>query len=41
MNRNYYIIAAVIVVLVVGFSAMRSGDDGATVEETAPAAATD
>lgn len=41
MNRNYLIIAAVVVVIVVGFSAMRSGDEGAGNEETAPAAVTD
>lgn len=41
MNRNFLIIAAVIIVIALGLSAMRSGDDGLGVEETAPTAATD
>ncbi|WP_275041371.1 hypothetical protein [Ruegeria sp. ANG-S4] len=41
MNRNFPIIAAVIVVVALGLSAFRSGDDDVGVEGTAPAAATD
>ena len=41
MNRNYIIIAAVLVVLALGLTMMRSVEEGAGSEEVAPAAPTE
>lgn len=41
MNRNYIVIAAVLVVLALGLTMMRSVEEGTGSEEAAPAATTD
>ncbi|WP_425081184.1 hypothetical protein [Ruegeria arenilitoris] len=41
MNRNYLVIAAVLVVLVFGLTMMRSVEDSVGSEEAEPAAATE
>lgn len=41
MNRNFMIVAAVVVIIVAVISTMRSDGEDAGAEETAPAAASD